>query len=169
MASFGNFWNGAVAQFKVLCIFVLAWCWVFATFLSLRTLCATYFPNLRWKLLSYFSERNLLKLLPKILRENWKPNRTLSINFVLKLRFRVNPLWNQYLKLNVAWKFALRDNPNFAEKLCVEFFKFRKYYAAHNSGLKIWLVSGIFEMVQLLNLKFCVYLWWLGAGFSPQF
>ena len=146
-----------------------AWCCIFATFLSRETLCATYFPNLRWKLLSYFSERNLLKLLPKILRENWKPNRTLSINFVLKLRFRVNPLWNQYLKLNVAWKFALRDNPNFAEKLCVEFFKFRKYYAAHNSGLKIWLVSGIFEMVQLLNLKFCVYLWWLGAGFSPQF
>ena len=128
-----------------MCIFVLAWCWVFATFLSRETLCATYFPNLRWKLLSYFSERNLLKLLPKILRENWKPNRTLSINFVLKLRFRVNPLWNQYLKLNVAWKFALRDNPNFAEKLCVEFFKFRKYYAAHNSGLKIWLVSGIFK------------------------
>ena len=105
-----------------------------ATSPSCKTLCATYFPNLRWKLLSYFSERNLLKLLPKILRENWKPNRTLSINFVLKLRFRVNPLWNQYLKLNVAWKFALRDNPNFAEKLCVEFFKFRKYYAAHNSG-----------------------------------
>ena len=105
----------------------------------------------------------------KILRENWKPNRTLSINFVLKLRFRVNPLWNQYLKLNVAWKYALHDNPTFAEKLCVEFFKFRKYYAAHNSGLKIWLVSGIFEMAQLLNLKFCVYLCWLGAGFSPQF
>ena len=169
MAGFGNFWNGAVAQFKVLCIFVLAWCWVFATFLSRETLCATYFPNLRWKLLSYFSERNLLKLLPKILRENWKPNRTLSINFVLKLRFRVNPLWNQYLKLNVAWKFALRDNPNFAEKLCVEFFKFRKYYAAHNSGLKIWLVSGIFEMAQLFNLKFWLYLWRLGVAFSPHF
>ena len=48
-------------------------------------------------------------------------------------------------------------------------FKFWKYYAAHNSGLKIWLVSGIFEMAQLFNLKFCVYLCWLGAGFSPQF
>ena len=33
-------------------------------------------------------------------------------------------------------KNTLRDNPNFAEKLCVDFFKFRKYYAAHNSGLK---------------------------------
>ena len=33
--------------------------------LSRGTLCATYFPNLRRKLFSYFSERNLLKLLPK--------------------------------------------------------------------------------------------------------
>ena len=111
----------------------------------------------------------LNKLLLKILRENWKPNRTLSINFVLKIRFRENPLWNENLKPNFAWKFTLCDNPTFAEKLCVEFFKFRKYYAAHNSGLKIWLVSGFFEMAQLFNLKFCVYLWWLGAGFSPQF
>ena len=94
----------------------------------------------------------------KILRENWKPNRTLSITFVLKICFRENPLWNENLKLNVAWKYALRDNPNFADKLCVEFFKFRKYYAAHNSGLKIWLVSGIFEMAQLFNLKFWLYL-----------
>jgi len=38
-----------------------------------------------------------------------------------------------------------------------------------NSGLKIWLVSGIFEMAQLLNLKFCVYLCWLGAGFRHIF
>ena len=28
----------------------------------------------------------------------------------------------------------------------------------HNSGLKIWLVSGIFEMAQLFNLKFWLYL-----------
>ena len=48
-------------------------------------------------------------------------------------------------------------------------FKFWKYYAAHNSGLKIWLVSGIFEMAQLFNLKFCVYLCWLGVAFTPQF
>ena len=41
-----------------------------------------------------FSERILLKLLPKILRESWKPNRPLSIKFVLKLRFRENQLWN---------------------------------------------------------------------------
>ncbi len=85
------------------------------------------------------------------MRENLKPNRTLSINFVLKLRFRENPLWNENLKQNFAWKYALRDNPNFADKRNVEFFKFRKYYAAHNSGLKIWLVSGFFEMAQLFN------------------
>ena len=57
----------------------------------------------------------------KILRNNWKPNRTLSIIFVLKIRFRENPLWNEKLKLNVARKYALRDNPNFADKLCVDF------------------------------------------------
>ena len=55
----------------------------------------------------------------KILRDIWKPNRTLSINFVLKIRFRENPLWNENLKPNVAWKFTLHDNPNFADKRCV--------------------------------------------------
>ncbi len=38
MASFGNFWNGAVVLFKVLVIFVKAWCCAFATFLSRETL-----------------------------------------------------------------------------------------------------------------------------------
>jgi hypothetical protein len=67
---------------------------------------------------------------------------------------------------------SLRDNgkpkTNFAYKGCL-FIKFRKYKTAFNSGLKIWLVSGIFEMAQLLNLKFCVYLYRLGDGFSPHF
>jgi hypothetical protein len=45
----------------------------------------------------------------------------------------------------------------------------RNIKTGYNSGLKIWLVSGIFEMAQLLNLKFCVYLCWLGVGFSPHF
>ena len=49
------------------------------------------------------------------------------------------------------------------------FFKFWKYYAAHNSGLKIWLVSGIFEMAQLFNLKFWLYLWRLGVDFRHIF
>ena len=38
MASFGKIRNGAVAKFKVLCIFVKAWCWFFATFSSPKTL-----------------------------------------------------------------------------------------------------------------------------------
>ena len=128
------------------------------------------FSELTPKAFLLFFRRKFIEIVTEnFLRVTWKPNRTLSIIFVLKIRFRENPLWNKNLKLNVAWKYALRDNPNFADKLCVEFFKFRKYYAAHNSGLKIWLVSEIFEMAQLVNLKFCVYLCWLGAGFSPQF
>ena len=53
--------------------------------------------------------------------------------------------------------------------IALSFFKFRKYYAAHNSGLKIWLVSGTFEMAQLFNLKFWLYLWRLGVGFRHIF
>ena len=43
----------------------------------------------------------------KILRDIWKPNRTLSINFVLKLRIWKNPLWNKNLKPNFAWQSEL--------------------------------------------------------------
>ena len=89
------FWHDAV-KFKLLFIFVTAWCWICHLKTSRGTLYTIYFPNLHWKLLSYFSERNLLKLLPKILRENWKPNRTLSINFVLKF-FENNVIVNQEL------------------------------------------------------------------------
>ena len=139
-------------------------------FMKPRNVVCNIFSELTPKaFLLFFPKEIYWNCYRKILRDIWKPNRTLSINFVLKLRFRENPLWNENLKLKVAWKYALRDNPNFADKLCVEFFKFRKYYAAHNSGLKIWLVSGIFEMAQLFNLKFCVYLCWLGVGFSPHF
>ena len=48
-------------------------------------------------------------------------------------------------------------------------FKFRKYNTVYNSGLKIWLVSGKSEMAKLFNLKFWLYLWWLGVAFSPHF
>ena len=134
-----------------------------------RNVVCNIFSELTPKASLLFFQKNLLKLLQKNLVRKLKTEPTLSINFVLKLRFRENPLWNENLKPNVAWKFTLRDNPNFADKRCVEFFKFRKYYAAHNSGLKIWLVSGIFEMAQLFNLKFWLYLWRLGVGSSPQF
>ena len=85
-----------------------AWCCIFATFLSHRTLCATYFPNLRRKLLSYFFRKKFIEIVTwKNLRDSWKPNQTLSINFVLKLRFRENPLWNEKLKPNFAWQSEL--------------------------------------------------------------
>ena len=135
-----------------------------------RNVVCNIFSELTPKASLLFFRKEFIEIVTeKILRDSRKPNRTLSINFVLKLRFRENPLWNENLKLKVAWKYTLYDNSNFAEKLCVEFFKFRKYYAAHNSGLKIWLVSEIFEMAQLFNLKFWLYLWWLGVAFSPHF
>ena len=125
-------------------IFVKAWCWIYATFLSRRTLCATYFPNLRWKLFPYFFPKEIYwNCYRKILCENWKPNRTLSINFVLKIRFRKIrceiKTWNQTLYTiyfpnlrwtllsyffwiiiteNLTWKF--KTEPNFVDKLCVE-------------------------------------------------
>ena len=148
----------------------MAWCWCNATESKPQNVVCNIFSELTPKAsLLFFPKEIYWNCYLKILRDSWKPNQTLSINFVLKLRFRENPLWNENLKPNVAWKFTLRDNPNFAEKLCVDFFKFRKYYAAHNSGLKIWLVSGIFEMAQLFNLKFWLYLWRLGVAFSPHF
>ena len=151
-------------------IFVMAWCWFNATESKPRNVVCNIFSELTPKaFLLFFPKEIYWNCYRKILCDNRNPNRTLSIIFVLKLRFRENPLWNENLKPNFAWKYTLRDNPNFAEKRCVEFFKFRKYYAAYNSGLKIWLVSGIFEMAQLFNLKFCVYLCWLGVGFSPHF
>ena len=142
---------------------MLAWFWLVATIFKPRNVVGNIFSELTLKasLLLFLN-----KLLLKILRENWKPNRTLSINFVLKFCFRENSLWNENLKLNVAWKYALRDNPNFALSFI---FKFRKYYTVYNSGLKIWLVSGFFEMAQLFNLKFWLYLWRLGVAFSPHF
>ena len=86
-------------------------------------------------------------------------------NYVFgKIRFEMKT-WNQTLRENMLCVTIQTLPKNFA----LSFFKFRKYYAAHNSGLKIWLVSGIFEITQLFNLKFWLYLWRLGAGFSPQF
>ena len=141
-----------------MCIFVLAWCWVFATFLSRETLYTIYFPNLHWKLLSYFFWI--------IITENLAWKTKTKPNFVDKLCVEITFSGKFAVKLNVAWKYVLRDSPNFALSFI---FKFRKYYTVYNSGLKIWLVSGKSEMAQLLNLKFCVYLWRLGVGFSPHF
>ena len=78
------------------------------------------------------------------------------------------------VKICCAWQtkftwYLKPENQTLSINVAFSFFKFRKYNTAFNSGLKIWLVSGIFEMAQLLNLKFCVYLCWLGVGFSPHF
>ena len=78
MAGFGKIWNGAVAKFKVLCIFVLAWCWFFATFLSRKTLNAIFFPNYRRTLRSYHSARFLLK----IVTENCCPTSEICFLFL---------------------------------------------------------------------------------------
>ena len=95
----------------------------------------------------------------------------------------ISEIWTELCRITLCWKYvawnqslrekpSLRDNgkpkTNFAHKGCL-FIKFRKYKTAFNSGLKIWLVSGIFEMVQLFNLKFWLYLWRLGVAFSPHF
>ena len=116
-----------------------------------RNVVGNIFSELTLKASLLFFLNNFLL---KILRENSKPNLTLSINFVLKILFRENSLWNENLKPNFAWKNTLRDNPNFAEKRCVEFFKFRKYYAAYNSGLKIWLLPDFPTENPLLNGMF---------------
>ena len=94
MAGFGIFWNGAVAQFKVLFIFVKAWCWFFATFLSRETLYTIYFPNLRWTILSYFYEKNLLKLLPKNLVRKLKTEPNFVDKLCTEITFSGKLLWN---------------------------------------------------------------------------
>ena len=69
---------------------------------------------------------------------------------------------NQVCVKMESWKRTLRLN-------VVLFIKFRKYKTAFNSGLKIWRVSGKSEMARLFNLKFFLYLWWLGVDSSPLF
>ena len=119
--------------------------------------------------LLFFSKEIYWNCYRKILCDNRNPNRTLSINFVLKLRFRENLSWMK------TWNQTLRENflcvtiRTLPINVALSFFKFRKYYAAHNSGLKIWLVLGFFEMAQLFNLKFWLYLWRFGVAFSPHF
>ena len=87
-------------------------------------------------------------------------------NFVFgKIRCEIKT-WNQTLRENILCV-TIRTLPiNFVLSFI---FKFRKYYTVYNSGLKIWLVSGIFEMAQLFNLKFWLYLWRLGVGFLHIF
>ena len=85
-------------------------------------------------------------------------------NFVLKIHCgKPNFAW----QIKFAWQWKA-ENQTLWINVALS-FKFRKYKTAFNSGLKIWLVSGIFEMAQLFNLKFWLYLWRLGVAFSPHF
>ena len=85
-------------------------------------------------------------------------------NFVLKIHCG-KPNFARQIKFAWQWK---AENQTLRINVALS-FKFRKYKTAFNSGLKIWLVSGIFEMAQLFNLKFWLYLWRLGVAFSPHF
>ena len=105
----------------------------------------------------------------KILCDNGK----LKPNFVLKILF-----WGKFSVKSKTETKRCVENPFLGKILCeiknwnqtlCWFFTFWKYNTAFNSGLKIWRVSGKSEMAQLFNLKFCVYLCWLGLGSSPQF
>ena len=89
-------------------------------------------------------------------------------NFVEKLWLKIHcgkPNFARQIKFARQWK---AENQTLRINVALS-FKFRKYKTAFNNGLKIWLVSGIFEMAQLFNLKFWLYLCWFGAGFSPHF
>ena len=110
MAGFGKIWNGTVLLFKVLCIFVMVWCCIFATFLSRRTLNAIYFPNLRWTLRSYFFARKLMK--------------NVAEKFCV-----ISEIWTELCRKTLCWKYiaenqtlrdrsSLRDNGKPKTKLC---------------------------------------------------
>ena len=66
---------------------------------------------------------------------------TFSGKYVVKLK----PETKLYVKICFAWQ----------SELCVEFYKFRKYYTVYNSGLKIWLLSDFPTENPLLNGMFC--------------
>ena len=85
-------------------------------------------------------------------------------NFVLKIHCG-KPNFARQIKFAWQWK---AENQTLWINVALS-FKFRKYKTAFNNGLKIWLVSGIFEMAQLFNLKFWLYLWRLGVALSPHF
>ena len=153
MASFGNFWNGAVVLFKVLVIFVKAWCCIFATFLSRKTLNAIYFPNLRWTLRSYFFAKKLMKNVAEkfcVISEIW--TELCQKNFVLKIHCG-KPNFARQIKFAWQWK---AENQTLWINVVLS-FKFRKYKTAFNNGLKIWLLPDFPAENPLLNGMFCYF------------
>ena len=102
-----------------------------------------------------------------VIMENW--NQTLCWkSFLRKFSVKSKTETKLCMTNQVCVTFENRK-PNVVDKRCVDFFSSWKYNTAFNSGLKIWLVSGIFEIAQLFNLKFWLYLWWFGFGSSPHF
>ena len=136
MAGFGIFCNGTVVLYKVLCIFVLAWWWFFATFLSRR--------NVKCNIFSELTQNASLLFFRKIINENCNRkilcnNGKLKPNFVLKILFEKILCeiknWNQTLRDKSSLRDIWNRKPNFVDKRCVEFFSSWKYNTAFNSGL----------------------------------
>ena len=134
-------------------IFVKAWCWFVATIFKPRNVKCNIFSELTLKasllLFRLIISKNAAEKFC-VISENWTEpcRKTLCWKYVAG---------NQSLSTDQVWvtmesrKRTLRSN-------VALFIKFRKYKTAFNSGLKIWLVSGFFEMAQFFYLKFCVYL-----------
>ena len=141
-------------------IFVMAWCWFNATESKPQNVAHNIFSELPQNAsLLFFRKKINENCNRKILRDNGK----LKPNFVKNLQRQFSDFCNIKTILSQknlgklktepnfvdkccveffsSWKYALRDNPNFA---LIFIFKFRKYYTVYNSGLKIWLLSGIF-------------------------
>ena len=132
-----------------MCIFVLAWCWVFATFLSRETLNAIFFPNYRRTLRSYHSARLLLK----IVTENCCPTSEICFLFLfwnLQRQFSDFSNIKTILSRKTLWKIENRTKrcvtnqvcvtfenrkPNVVDKRCVDFFSSWKYNTVCNIGL----------------------------------
>ena len=142
-------------------IFVMAWCWFNATESKPQNVVCNIFSELTPKTSLLFFRLKILKFVAE------KSCVTIETRTELCVEIRC-------VKICCAWQtkftwYLKPENQTLSINVAFSFFKFRKYNTAFNSGLKIWLVSGIFEMAQLFNLKFCVYLCWLGVGFSPHF
>ena len=144
-----------------MCIFVLAWCCIYATIFKPQNVKCNIFSELTPKTSLLFFRLKILKFVAE------KSCVTIETRTELCVEIRC-------VKICCAWQtkftwYLKPENQTLSINVAFSFFKFRKYNTAFNSGLKIWLVSGFFEMAQLFNLKFWLYLWRLGVAFSPHF
>ena len=131
-------------------IFVMAWCWCNATESKPQNVKCNIFSELTLNASLLFFRLIFLKKLAEnfcVISEIW--TELCQKNFVLKIHCG-KPNFARQIKFAWQWK---AENQTLWINVALS-FKFRKYKTAFNSGLKIWLVSGIFEMAQLFNLKF---------------